>query len=169
MRMTPDLEASFNTQITLEFASAMVYHQLAAAMGAIDMPGAEAWLRRQANEEVEHAQRFIAHLVDRGNTVSIGDIAAPGTAPASMLDAFAAALDHEAKVSAAIRELVATAESAGDLHSRPLLDWFLDEQIEEEATVGEIVSHLELVGKDGSGLLRIDDRLATEAGEADDE
>lgn len=166
MRMSAALEAKFNEQITLEFASAVVYQQLAAGMGAIDMRGAEAWLRRQAAEEIDHAQRFIAHVIDRGNAVAIGAIPAPSPTAVSMVDAFRAALDHEATVSAAIRDLAAAAQSDGDLHSRPLLDWFLAEQIEEEATVGEIVAHLELVGKDGSGQLRIDARLASET--ADD-
>ena len=77
----------------------------------------------------------------------------------SALEIFRAALAHEQKVSEAIRELYRATESAGDLNSRPLLNWFLDEQIEEEATVSEIVGQLELVGDDGSGLLRIDGRL----------
>lgn len=169
MRMSQELENKFNAQITLEFAAALVYYQLSAAMGVIDMPGAQSWLREQADEEIDHAHRFIAHLVDRGNAISIGAIPAPNTAPVTMLDAFQAALDHEAKVSAAIRDLVKTAEENGDLHSRPLLDWFLAEQIEEESAVGEIVAHLELVGKDGSGQLRVDASLAERAGRPDDE
>lgn len=79
----------------------------------------------------------------------------------SALEIFRAALAHEKKVSESIRELYRATDTAGDLSSRPLLNWFLEEQIEEEATVSEIVGQLKLVGDDGSGLLRMDTRLSS--------
>lgn len=80
------------------------------------------------------------------------------------LSGMAAWLRHQAdeeKVSESIRELYRATDAAGDLSSRPLLNWFLEEQIEEEATVSEIVGQLELLGDDGSGLLRMDTRLSS--------
>ena len=71
----------------------------------------------------------------------------------------AAALEHERKVSESIRELYREAEAAGDLDSRPLLNWFIDEQIEEEATVGEIIGRLKLIGDEGLGLIKLDEDL----------
>ncbi len=79
----------------------------------------------------------------------------------SALEIFRAALAHEKKDSGSIRELYRATDAAGDLSSRPLLNWFLEEQIEKEATVSEIVGQLELVGDDGSGLLRMDTRLSS--------
>ena len=79
---------------------------------------------------------------------------------ATPLDAFEASLAHEQKVSEQIREIARTADAAGDLDSRPLINWFLDEQVEEEASVSEVIDQLKLVGNDGSGLLRIDSSLA---------
>ena len=76
-----------------------------------------------------------------------------------MLDAFASALAHEEKVSASIRDLYRLAESEGDLDSRPLLNWFLDEQVEEEAMVKEIVGRVKMINDDGPGLLRLDEEL----------
>ena len=76
-----------------------------------------------------------------------------------VLDAFEAALAHEQKVSASIRDLYRLAESEGDLDSRPLLNWFLDEQVEEEATVKEIVGRVKMINDDGPGLLRLDEEL----------
>ena len=73
--------------------------------------------------------------------------------------AFEAALAHERKVSEQIRTITRLADEVGDLESRALLNWFLNEQVDEEATVGEILDQLNLVGDDGSGLLRIDARL----------
>ena len=77
----------------------------------------------------------------------------------SVLDAFEAALAHEEKVSESIRNLYRLAEAEGDLDSRPLLNWFLEEQIEEEATVKEIVGRVTMIKDDGPGLLRLDEEL----------
>lgn len=161
MKLSPALEKAFNKQITFEFEASMVYRQLAIEMDALDLPGMAAWLRHQADEEIVHANKFIAHLSDRDNHAVIGAIRAPATKVTSVLDCFEQALAHERSVSASIRELYKAAEKAGDLDSRPLLNWFLEEQIEEEATVSEIVGRVRLIDNDGPGLLRLDDELGS--------
>ena len=108
----------------------------------MDLPGMSAWLRHQADEEIVHANKFIDHVADRDNHPVIGAMQAPQVTASSVLDAFKAALAHEQKVSESIRNLYRAAEAEGDLDSRPLLNWFLEEQIEEEATVSEIVGRL---------------------------
>lgn len=108
---------------------------------------------------IVHANKFIDHLSDRGNHPRIGAIAAPTPPAADMLSVFEAALGHEEKVSAAIRALVVAAEAESDLDSRPLLNWFLSEQIEEESTVSEIIGRIRMTGDDGAGLLKIDEQL----------
>src|SRR5699024_12829269 len=117
-----------------------------------DLTGAAAWLRHQADEEIVHANKFIDHLSDRGNQPRIGAIAAPEVPEADMLAVFEAALGHEEKVSAAIRELARAAAAESDRDSRPLLNWFLEEQIEEESTVSEIIGRIRMTGDDGAGL-----------------
>ena len=160
MKLSADLEKAFNDQITLEFEASIVYRQLAIELDAMDLPGMAAWLRHQADEEIVHANKFIDHLLDRDNHPKIGSQMAPSVEVSTVLDAFEAAYAHEKKVSESIRELYRSADSEGDLDSRPLLNWFLTEQIEEEATVSEIIDRIKLVGNDGSGLLRIDSELA---------
>ncbi|CAM4036243.1 ferritin [Helcobacillus massiliensis] len=161
MKITKDLEKKFNDQITLEFEASMTYRQLAIEADRQDLSGMGQWLRAQADEEIVHANKFIDHVVDREGHAQIESIPAPELTERTMtaLEIFQAALAHEQKVSEAIRELYRETEKAGDLDARPLLNWFIDEQLEEEATVGEIVGQLELVGTDGSGLLRIDQEL----------
>lgn len=161
MKLTSALEKAFNQQITFEFEASMVYRQLAIEMDELDLPGMAAWLRHQADEEIVHANKFIDHLADRDNHAAIGAIAAPKVKVTSVLDCFEQALAHEQAVSAAIRELYLAAEKAGDLDSRPLLNWFLEEQIEEEATVSEIVGRVRLIDNDGPGLLRLDEELGS--------
>ncbi|MFX4271633.1 ferritin [Propionibacteriaceae bacterium Y1685] len=159
MKLTPELEKAFNAQITLEFEASMVYRQLAIEMEIHDLPGMAAWLRHQADEEIVHANKFIDHLADRGNHPKIASISGPTVTINTPLDAFTAAAKHEERVSEAIRELYRQTESAGDLDSRPLLNWFLSEQIEEEATVNEIVARIAMTNDDGPGLLRLDEEL----------
>lgn len=157
--MSAALEKAFNNQITLEFEASIVYRQIAIEMDEMDLPGMAAWLRHQGDEEIVHANKFIDHVADRGNKAVIGSIPAPTVRVESVLDAFEAALKHEQKVSESIRELYRAADKEGDLDSRPLLNWFLDEQIEEESTVSEIVGRVKLINDDGPGLLRLDEEL----------
>lgn len=159
MKLSDDLETAFNAQITLEFQASLVYRQLAIELEIMDLPGMAAWLRHQADEEIVHANKFIDHVADRDNHPRIGATSAPSPTVGSVLDAFEAALAHEERVSASIRDLYRLAESEGDLDSRPLLNWFLEEQVEEEATVKEIVGRLKMIDDDGPGLLRLDEEL----------
>ncbi|MEL4505674.1 ferritin [Luteococcus sp. H138] len=160
MKMTKELEKLFNDQITLELAASTVYRQLAIEVDAQDLPGMAAWLRHQADEEIVHANKFIDHLLDRDNHPVIGAVAAPKTkASMTPLDVFTAALEHEQKVSESIRNLYREGEAAGDLDSRPLLSWFINEQLEEEATVSEIIGRITMINDDGPGLLRLDQEL----------
>lgn len=160
MKLSADLEKAFNEQITLEFSASAFYRQLAIELDCRDLPGMAAWLRHQADEEIVHANKFIDHLIDRDNHPTIGAADAPKVASGvSVLDVFQAALEHEQLVSESIRGLVRDTEKEGDLDSRPLLNWFLSEQIEEEATVSEIIGRVELINDDGPGLLRLDQEL----------
>ncbi|WP_153504527.1 ferritin [Cumulibacter manganitolerans] len=161
MKMKTPLEKAFCDQITLEFEASIVYRQLAIEMDVLALPGMAAWLRHQADEEIVHANKFIDHLVDRDNHPSIGTIEPPPTNVEDPLSAFQAALAHEQKVSESIRTLYRTAEADGDLDSRPLLNWFLTEQIEEESTVSDIVDRIKLINDDGPGLLRLDSELGS--------
>lgn len=159
MKLSPALETAFNAQITLEFQASLVYRQLAIELELMDLPGMSGWLRHQADEEIVHANKFIDHVADRDNHPAIGACHAPQAGVESVLHAFEAALAHEQKVSESIRNLYRLAESEGDLDSRPLLNWFLEEQVEEEATVKEIIGRVQMIDDDGPGLLRLDEEL----------
>lgn len=161
MKLSAALEEAFNDQITLEFEASLVYRQLAIELDLQDLPGMAGWLRHQADEEIVHANKFIDHVTARDNHPRIGALNAPVVQGSSVLEVFQAAYAHEQKVSESIRELYRTAEKEGDLDSRPLLNWFLQEQIEEEDTVSEIVGRVELIQEDGPGLLRLDEELGS--------
>ncbi len=161
MALTDTLQKALSEQITLELESSIVYLQLAIALEDHDLPGMASWMRLQSDEERDHAAKFIQHVTDRGGRPQIGPIGAPQDVGDSVLAAFEASLAHEEKVSESIRNLYRQAQGEGDIDVIPLLHWFIDEQIEEEATVSEIVGRLRLIGSDGSGLLRLDAELGS--------
>lgn len=159
MSINQKLEEALNNQVIAEHQAALVYTQLAYELDRLSLTGMSAWMFAQADEEREHAQRFADHLIDRDARVNLKTIELPEIKIESALEAFELSLAHEKKVSAMIRDLVRVAEEVKDIDSRPLLDSFLSEQVEEEATVGEIIDRLKMVGADGSGLLRLDAQL----------
>lgn len=160
MKLSAQLETRFNAQITLELESFILYRQLAIEADEQNLPGVALWLRYQGDEEVTHANKFIDHVNDRGNSAQIGAIPAPvvekGQTP---LQLFELVVRHEQKVSQSIRELYRAAEAESDFDSRPILNWFVEEQIQEEATAGEIVSRLRRIDDDASSLLNLDEQL----------
>lgn len=163
MIISDKLASAFNNQVTAELEASTIYRQLAYLLDDMSLTGMRDWMRAHSQEEIEHAEAFATHLLDRGVTPQIGEIPAPKLQITTALEAFEAALAHEEKVSALIRNLASLAAEENDFDSRPLLDTFLAEQIEEESSVGDIVNRLRLVGNDGSGILRIDAELGEKA------
>jgi ferritin len=169
MKMTDRLGAAYSDQVTMELASSVAYLQMSAWFDRADLPGMASWMRIQSEEERLHALRFIDFVLDRGNSVVIGALPTPKAEFASSRKCFEAALGHERAVSASIRTLYKLASEEGDVESFTLLEWFLNEQVEEEATVEKILGQLGHVGDDGSALLMLDRELgartlATETG-----
>lgn len=170
-QLNGSLEEAFNAQVTLELEASLVYRQLGIEMDMLDLPGMASWFRAQADEEVVHANKFIDHMTDRDAHPRIQSIEAVSVRAGSVLEAFQAALSHEEKVSEAIRSLYRLAQQEGDIDALPLLNWFIEEQLEEEATVSELIGKIRLIDDDGPGLLKLDEALgARQSGgtEADD-
>lgn len=161
MSINEKFQKQLNDQVIAEHQAALVYTQLAYELDRLSFTGMRDWMFAQAKEERGHAQKFAEHLLDRDARVDIENIEMPSIKISTPLDAFEMSLEHEKKVSALIRDLVRTADEVGDIDSRSLLNAFLDEQVEEEATVNEIIDRIKIVGNDGSGLLRIDAELGS--------
>lgn len=159
MAMAAELERAFNDQITLEFSSELAYLQMAAYLEQHDLSGFAQWMRLQAAEEHTHGMKFFEFLLDRGNTVAIGSLDAPKNDFGSVVEVFEASLAHEKKVTAAIHDLYTRCSTAGEYQALPLLHWFIDEQVEEEASVSTIVERVRMAGEDGAALLFLDREL----------
>lgn len=156
MTLSPSLEKSFSAQVTAEIEASLIYQQLAIELDVLGFTGMRTWMEAQVAEENTHAQRFINHILDREGHPQIGTVSVPELRIASPMDAFEAALKHERHVSELIRGLARQADEEGDIDSRPLLLEFIAEQVEEEATVNDIIDRLKIAGSDGGALLRLD-------------
>lgn len=166
MEMKPELAAAFNRQITLEMESSLAYLQMSAWFDAKSLSGMASWMRVQAEEERSHALKFFDYVLERGNEVSLETIPGPDASGfEAPVDVFSTALDQERKVSAAIADLYDAAADARDAASYPLLQWFLEEQVEEESTVSEIVDQLKMIGDNGAALLLLDRELGARVAE----
>jgi ferritin len=160
MSLSDQLAHAFNEQINLEFESAYAYLGMAAWCEAAGLTGFARWLRAQAQEETDHGLRFFNFVLDRDQRVELTDIAATPANYDSVLDVFRAALGREQRVTAAIGDLYAKATAEHDYASVPILNWFTTEQIEEEATVRQIVAELERVGDNTAALVLLDREMA---------
>lgn len=159
MKLSDALCEAYNTQIQLEFESAFVYLQMGADFEHRNMTGFATWMRTQAAEEQTHAMKFLDFVLDRGGAISLKGVPSSPATPTTALGAFEVARRHEERVSKAISDLYAAALKEQDFASLPLLQWFVNEQIEEESTVSQIVERLRMVGNDGTGLLFMDREL----------
>jgi ferritin len=161
----PAIEQALNDQIQKEFHSAYIYLSMSAYFEAENLPGAAHWMRHQAEEEQEHAMKIFDFLNDRGGRVALQAIGAQPATFASPLAVFEAAYAHEQKVTQSIHDLYALAVQEGDYPTQVMLQWFIDEQVEEEKNASAIVAQLHMVGDSPAALFMIDRQLAARAGD----
>jgi ferritin len=158
--MVPErLAQAMNDQIKNELESYYIYLSMAAYLHSVGLDGMGHYFRCQAHEEMVHAMKFFEHLNDRGARVVLQDLAQLKTEWQSPLEAFEDALKHEEFISGKINDLITIAREVKDYASEPMLAWFADEQVEEEANAGKIVSDMRMIESDKSALLMMDREL----------
>lgn len=154
------MEEAINRQINEEMYSAYLYLSMAAYFAELNLMGFHHWLFVQYHEELEHAEKFYKYLIERGGKVSLLAIKEPDRTWKSPKEAFEAVLKHEQHITGKINELVDLAEAEKDRATFAMLQWFVNEQVEEEAHAQEIVAKLEMIGDHKQGLLMLDHELA---------
>ncbi|MEO0070023.1 MAG: ferritin [candidate division WOR-3 bacterium] len=159
--ISPKIENAFNEQIKHELESAYLYLAMAAYFDNTGFEGMGRWMRAQVQEEVTHAMRFYKHIIERGGTVRLLPLSVLETKWESPLQAFEAAYEHERFITSKINELVKLAQEEADYASNSLLQWFVDEQVEEEDSTAKIAQQLRLIGNDGRGILMLDRELGS--------
>lgn len=164
-QLSKKMSGALNDQINMELASAYIYLSMSTYCAEANLRGAASWLRIQWEEELAHATKLMDYIGERGGSISLKAIAQPPSKFSSLLDVFEQVLAHEQKVTAAIHKLYDLAVAEKDPASQAFLQWYVNEQVEEENSPAEIISMLRLVGDSGSGLLLVDRRLAERARE----
>lgn len=145
-----------NSQINAELYSSYLYLSMSAWFSSADLPGFANWMRVQAKEEDFHAQKMFDYLLERGGKVELQVIDKPKIDWKSPLEVIQDVADHEAKVTGLINELVNCALDERDHASNIFLQWFVAEQVEEEASVGEVLGRLKMIGNDSAGMFAMD-------------
>jgi ferritin len=150
------IEKAFNEQIQAELYSAYLYLSMAAWLETEGLEGMGRWMRVQAMEEQTHAMKFFDHILERGGEPELLAIEKPPVKWDSPLKAFEDAFAHEQLISGRINDLMTLSLAENDHASKTMLQWFVDEQVEEEDTAAKNVYNLKMVGDGGQGLLMLD-------------
>ena len=150
------IEAALNQQINAEFHSAYLYLSMSSYFQSVGMAGCANWMKVQYQEELAHATHFFDYLLERGGRVILTPIAAVETEFKSVLHVFEETLNHEVKVTGLINNLMDISIKESDHATKSFLQWFVDEQVEEEANVEQILHNLKLINGEGQGLLMMD-------------
>jgi ferritin len=159
MMLDQKIQDALNDQINAELYSAYLYYSMAAYFESISLKGFSHWMRVQALEEMTHVQKIFSYIYDRGGDVELKPIEAPPARWDSPLAAFEESYAHEMKVTALINKLMDLAVAASDHASSNFLQWFVAEQVEEEASADEVVQKLRLVDKTEGGLFLLDQEM----------
>jgi len=163
------LQDAINNQINKELFSEYYYLSMAAYLSSVGLNGFENFFLIQVQEERFHAMKMYNFLNERGGRVVLSQIDTPKTEFTSSLEVFQLAYEHEQYVTKLINELMDTAIAENDHAARSFLNWFVDEQVEEEASMEGIVNKLELIKGEGNGILMLDKELGARTFNAEEE
>lgn len=153
------IQDALNAQITLEQHSAQLYLAMSAHCEGRSFRGFAHWLRVQAQEETKHAMKLVEFVVDRGGRLALAAIAAPPSEFGGITQVFEQILEHEKGITGRINALFELSRAEKDYASEITLQWYVTEQVEEEANVGQILDQLRAVGEQGGGIWYLDSKM----------
>ena len=154
------IREALNQQLNAELYSSYLYLSMAAYFESINLKGFANWMRVQTQEELVHAMKFYDFIIERGGKVVLSSIEGPRTEWPSPLAVFEHAYEHEQKVTGLINNLVDLSAAEQDHATSNFLQWFVAEQVEEEASADEVVQKIKLMGDASGGLFMLDRELA---------
>jgi len=157
--MTEKMEKALNDQVKNEMYSAYLYLSMAMYFQSKNLSGLASWMQVQMQEEMFHAEKFRAYINDRGGKVILQALEQPPSDFGSPVNAFEETLKHEKFITSKINDLVKLSLDENDHATGAMLQWFVNEQVEEEATADEILQQLKLIGDNGYGIIMMDREL----------
>ena len=155
------MEKALFNQLNHEFYSAYLYLAMSAYCSHLEFNGAASWFKLQYEEEHIHATKIYNYLVEQGVQVVLGEVTKPPSEFGKLLEVFSTSLSHEQTMTSRLNDISDQALKEKDHATYNLLQWFVNEQVEEEAVLNGIISKLRLVKDDGYGLLMFDNELGT--------
>lgn len=158
--MNTKVASALTAQINKEFYSAYLYLAMNQYFEDENMAGMANWMYQQFQEEQFHAKKMLKYLNSRGVKVELEMIEKPTIKWDSIQHVFDNVLEHEESITASINDIQSIAVEEKDFATMSFLQWFIDEQIEEEENAANIIKQLELIGDNGYGLLMLDKELA---------
>jgi ferritin len=159
MTINSKVEGALNDQIRKEFYSTYLYLSMAARFESMNLKGFAHWMQVQANEETKHAMKIYGYVNERGGNVILQQVDAPPSNWKSANEMFTEAYQHEQKVTESINKIVELATRENDIATQVFLQWFVTEQVEEEASANEIAQKLQLMRDNAPALLLLDSEL----------
>lgn len=159
--ISKDLQKVLIEQLNKEYHSSYIYLGMSAYCSKEGFNGAANWFLIQYQEEVAHGMKLFKYLEDQDVSIELPAIKEVKVEYKSLLDVFKKSLAHEQSMSKNLNNLSDLAMKEKDHATYSLLQWYVTEQVEEEATVGEIIDHIKLVGENGYGLYTIDKELSS--------
>jgi len=154
------LQNAINKQINKELYSEYLYLSMAAYLESIGLEGFANFFKVQVQEERFHAMKFFDYVNERGGRVMLETIDRPQIEFKSPVEIFEIAYKHEQYVTKLINELMEVAIKENDHAARSFLNWYIDEQVEEEASMDKVLNQLKMIGGKGQGMLMLDKELA---------
>ena len=155
------MASALNEQMNREFYSAYLYLSMSAYSAYVGLKGAANWFYVQYQEEMVHFDKFYHYLLNQGEIVELKAVQSPPSEFKSLMDMFEQTLKHERYITKSIHDLVDLAIKEKDHATEALLQWYVTEQVEEEANDNDVLARLRLAGKEGNGLFMVDNELAT--------
>lgn len=154
------VEAALNLQINEEIQSAYIYLAMSAEADRLGLPGFSNWFKMQYQEELAHADKFFNYVLERDGLIKLDALKAPTVANETALSLFEKSLAHEQHISECIYKLKDLARAESDHSTDVFLEWFITEQVEEEANARNVIDQLKMVAENPNGLFMIDRELA---------
>lgn len=158
--LSEKMQEALNRQMNAELYSGYLYVSMSAYFETQDLPGFAHWMRAQAQEELLHAMKFYHYVVSKDGWAKMQAIEQPRVAWDSPLAVFQHAYEHEQKVTGLINALVEQAMAERDFATNAMLQWFVNEQVEEEASANAVVQQLKRIADSAEALLLLDRELA---------
>ena len=159
MALKKTMEKALNEQLHREFSSAHLYLSMSAWFESRTFPGLAHWMYVQMQEEQSHQMKFFRYINERGGKVTLAGVESPRSTWENPLDVFTEALKHEEMITECINDLVDLSVSERDHATNQFLQWYISEQVEEEAQVTEIVEQLRRVQNSADGLYLLEKEL----------